>query len=276
MMRPDDKRIWESHDQKADTWRKRRKRSEDTQTSDAVLDPSTSKEIERLQAKGFLGSMTGTIASGKEAGVFLAELGVEGKKHCKSLSIESPIVVKIYRTRTLNFKRITDYIAGDIRFQRHSKKSWKIIKLWAEKEFRNLQRGHKAGVSVPRPILVKRNILLMELIGKEGTPSPVLKRIPDAFTPLTLAQILSQIKRLFSEAGLVHADLSPFNILMRNRTPYFIDMGQSVLLSHPKAELFLKRDLENILTPFFQKGVDGPSVNTVLEELLNTAKNEVD
>jgi RIO kinase 1 len=275
-MRPDDKRIWESHDQRADSWRKRRKHSEDSQTLDAVLDQSTSRELERLQAKGFLGSITGTIASGKEAGVFLADLGVEGKEYCKSLSIESPIVVKIYRTRTLNFKRIADYITGDVRFQKHSKKSWKIIKLWAEKEFRNLQRSYQAGVSVPRPILVKRNILIMELIGKEGTPSPLLKRIPDAFTPKVLTQILTQIKRLFTEAGLIHADLSPFNILMKDSTPYFIDMGQSVLVSHPKAEQFLERDLDNILTPFFHKGIEGPSTNTILEELLATLNDEVD
>jgi RIO kinase 1 len=275
-MRPDDKRIWESHDQKTDSWRKRRKRSEDTQTLDAVLDQSTARELERLQAKGFLGPLTGTIASGKEAGVFLADLGVEGKEHCKSLSIESPIVVKIYRTRTLNFKRISDYIAGDVRFQKHSKKSWKIIKLWAEKEFRNLQRSYQAGVSVPRPILVKRNILLMELIGKEGNPSPLLKRIPDAFTLQVLTQILALIKRLFTGAGLIHADLSPFNILMKDSTPYFIDMGQSVLVSHPKAVQFLERDLDNILTPFFQKGIEGPSTSTILEELLDTLNDEID
>ncbi|MFW9778500.1 MAG: serine protein kinase RIO [Candidatus Heimdallarchaeota archaeon] len=274
-MRPDDKRIWESYDKKTDSWRKRRKRTEDIQTLDAVLDKSTSIELERLQAKEFLGPITGTIASGKEAGVFLAELGREGKKHCKSLSIESPIVVKIYRTRTLNFKRISDYITGDVRFQKHSKKSWKIIKLWAEKEFRNLQRSDQAGVSVPRPILVRRNILIMELIGKEGKPSPLLKKTPTAFTKDTLTQILTQMKCLFSEAKLIHADLSPFNILMKDTRPYFIDMGQSVLISHPKARVFLERDLENVLSTFSLKGVDGPSTNTVLEELLSTVNDEL-
>jgi RIO kinase 1 len=50
---------------------------------------------------------------------------------------------------------------------------------------------------------------------------------------------------LYKKAGLIHADLSEFNILFGDR-PFVIDMGQSVTTDHPRAFQFLKRDIANI------------------------------
>ena len=266
-MKPDDKKIWEIIGRNEDRWRKRKKRSEDFKTVDAVIDLNTAKQLKRLQISGFIGAITGTIASGKESGVFLAELGPDGEEHCKEHLIKSPIVIKIFRTSTLNFKKITRYIYGDRRFRKHSKKIRHIIKLWAAKEFSNLQRSSLAKISVPKPILVKNNILLMELLGKDGKPYPILKYTPKAYTKSTLTQILDQTKLLFQRAGLVHADLSPFNILMGNQTPFFIDMSQSVLISHPRALDFLRRDLKNILSSFLVKGFVVPDENELFDEI---------
>ncbi len=266
-MKPNDKKIWEIIGRNEDRWRKRKKRSEDFKTVDAVIDLNTAKQLKRLQISGFIGPITGTIASGKESGVFLAELGPDGEEHCKEHSIKSPIVIKIFRTSTLNFKQITRYIYGDRRFSKHSKKIRHIIKLWTAKEFSNLQRSSSAKINVPKPILVKNNILLMELLGKDGKPYPLLKYTPKAYTKSILTQILDQTKHLFQRAGLVHADLSPFNILMGNQTPYFIDMSQSVLISHPRALDFLKRDLKNILSSFLVKGFVVPDENELFDEI---------
>ncbi len=266
-MKPDDKKIWEIIDRKEDRWRKKKKRSEDFKTVDAVIDLNTAKQLRRLQNRGFIGSITGTIASGKESGVFLADLGPEGEEHCKTYSIKSPIVVKIFRTSTLNFKQITRYIYGDRRFRKHSKKIRHIINLWVEKEYSNLQRSSLAGINVPKPILVKNNILLMEFLGEDGRPYPLLRYTPKAFTKSTLTQILNQAKLLFQRAGLVHADLSPFNILMGDRIPYFIDMSQSVLISHPRALEFLKRDLKNVVSFFLMKGLMVPDEKDLFDEI---------
>jgi RIO kinase 1 len=257
-MKPDDKKIWEKIDRNDDRWRKRRKKTEDFQTVDSVIDLNTVKQLKRLQDKGFIDSITGTIASGKESGVFLAKLGPEGEVYCKSISIVSPIVIKIFRTSTLNFKKIIRYIDGDIRFRKHSKRTRHIINLWAEKEYKNLQRSSIAKIKVPKPILVKNNILLMELLGKNSKPFPLLKNSPNSFTETILNQIIDQTKLLFQQAGLVHADLSPFNILIGNQIPYFIDMSQSVLISHPRALEFLKRDLNNVLSFFPTKEFNIP------------------
>ncbi|MHA2054849.1 MAG: serine protein kinase RIO, partial [Candidatus Hodarchaeales archaeon] len=227
-----------------------------------------------LRNQGFIDSISGTIASGKESGVFLALLGARGEKRCQELSIQSPIVIKIFRTSTLNFRKIKRYISGDIRFKKHSKKTREIIKLWVEKEFRNLNRSHLAGVNVPKPILVKKNVLLMELIQSDGIPSPLLKNTPQKGDEKTLKIILEQIKLLYKNAGLVHGDLSAYNILMRNGDPVLIDMSQSILISHPKAKEFLKRDIENILVYFSGKGISTPDLEEVFQDITTLPEDE--
>ncbi|MHA2291894.1 MAG: serine protein kinase RIO [Candidatus Hodarchaeales archaeon] len=266
-MKKDDKKIWELFTRNEDRWRKRKKRSEDFETVDAVIDLRTAKLLKQLQNKGFIKTITGTIASGKESGIFLAKLGLKGEEYCESLSIKSPIIVKIFRTSTLNFKQITQYLSGDRRFQKFSKKTHRIVNLWVEKEFSNLKRSVLAKINVPKPILVKKNILLMELLGENGVPFPLLKDSPESINESTLNQITDQIKQLFQRAGLVHADLSPFNIIMGNQIPYLIDMSQSVLISHPQALKFLKRDLKNVLSPFSLKGVRIPNEDELFNEI---------
>lgn len=50
-----------------------------------------------------------------------------------------------------------------------------MVKLWAEKELRNLTRMHNAGLPVPKPKLLKSHVLLMDFIGTDGWPAPKLK-----------------------------------------------------------------------------------------------------
>ena len=273
-MKPDDKRFWEKLDDSDDRWRKKKRRKEDFQTINAVIDQNASKILSGLQSKGILKEITGTIASGKESGVFLATLGPKGDILCQDMSITSPIVVKIFRTSTLNFKKILNYISGDIRFKKYSKKTRSVIKLWVEKEFKNLSRSTSAGVNAPKPILVKNNVLLMELIGKNGIPSPLLKSVPQKASISTLETLLQQVSILYQKAGLVHGDLSPYNIIMKDVTPYLIDMSQSVLISHPNAQEFLKRDLSNLLTFFNKLNFPIPDLESVYEVIVSENSEE--
>ncbi len=273
-MKPDDKRFWEKLDDSDDRWRKKKRRKEDFQTINAVIDQNASKILSDLQSKGILKEITGTIASGKESGVFLATLGPKGEVLCQDMSITSPIVIKIFRTSTLNFKKILTYISGDIRFKKYSKKTRSFIKLWVEKEFRNLNRSTSVGVNAPKPILVKNNVLLMELIGKNGIPSPLLKSVPQEASISTLETLLQQITLLYQKAGLIHGDLSAYNIIMKDETPYIIDMSQSVLISHPNAQEFLKRDLSNILTFFNKLTFPIPDFESVYEVIVSESSEE--
>jgi RIO kinase 1 len=84
--------------------------------------------------------------------------------------------------------------------------------------------------------------------------------------------ILSSIEQLFNRAQLVHADLSEFNILMGDQ-PYLIDMGQSVILDHPRAMTFLVRDIRNI-NRFFAKLCDIREDREIFQDIVGTERME--
>ena len=74
--------------------------------------------------------------------------------------------LKIYKTPILMFKDRDCYVTGEHRFRRgYSKNPRKMVKLWAEKEMRNLRRLNTAGIHSPEPIEVRENVLVMSFIG---------------------------------------------------------------------------------------------------------------
>ncbi len=241
---------WEERSEKdfsrrIERWRIREKRSEDITTVEGVLDLPTRRILYKLLNKGFLKELRGAISTGKESTVFHA---IAGPK----LNAEE-LAIKVYRTRTLDFKRIQVYIHGDPRFQSKRRKSHKLMELWAEKEFKNLTRFSKAEVLVPEPFLVKQNVIIMQLIGENGIPAPLLKdaaeELPENLESV-YNKIVEEITTAYKKAQLVHADLSEYNILFWKEKPWFIDVGQAVHLSHPMALQFLWRDIQNIVYLF--------------------------
>ena len=103
-------------------------------------------------------------------------------------------------------------------------------------------------VVVPKPIAIKNNVLVEELIGE---PAPQLKDSHPDDPKKFLKLIIDQIKLLY-KGGLIHGDLSAFNILNHNEKPYLIDFSQATLIKTPNSEELLERDLKNILQ-FFKK-----------------------
>lgn len=79
-------------------------------------------------------------------------------------------------------------MSGDFRFRNGYCRSnpRKMVKMWAEKEFRNLNRLHAAGIHSPKPILLRQHVLVMDFIGTgEGAAAPRLKvRLPYRPPPL--------------------------------------------------------------------------------------------
>lgn len=225
--------------------RVRVKDSEDLKVWGDVFDVPTLKALYQLANKGIIKAMGGVVGTGKEANMFHA-IGKEGE-----------LAIKIYKIATSDFKVMQEYLIGDPRFKniKHSQKD--IVLAWARKELRNLSRAYDAGVRVPKPIVVERNILVMEFIGKDGVPAPLLKDIAyEIEDPAELlAQIVDYMKALYNKAKLVHADLSEFNILY-DGAPVFIDMGPSVTRDHPNAEAFLLRDVKNVVRFFRKLGIE--------------------
>ncbi|MBR9681482.1 MAG: serine protein kinase RIO [Candidatus Altiarchaeota archaeon] len=204
-----------------------------------VFDKGTLMAIYKLFNKGIFDRLKGEIAGGKEARVFLA-------------INDHPLAVKIYRVTAVAFETIWAYLRGDPRYQNVSKNRRSVIELWVRKEYANLTRLYSAGVDVPRPYAFQNNILVMEYIGPEGGGgAPMLKNLsrPDR-TPELFNSIMEDVRKMYTIAKLVHADLSEYNILMHEGRHVIIDVGQSVDIKHPSSGKFLRRDIENIVRFF--------------------------
>ncbi|MFH1447897.1 MAG: serine protein kinase RIO [Candidatus Micrarchaeota archaeon] len=208
----------------------------------AVFDINTMKQLSNFISKGVIDSLDYPIATGKEADVFRATAG------------NGYAAVKIYRIETSNFLKMQDYMKGDQRFSHIKRNKMDIVFAWTKKEFRNLVLFNQAGVESPTPIAFKRNIMIMEFIGEGGLPDSTLKEIGTETPDETFECIISYMRSIHAR-GLVHADLSEYNILMHRGMPCIIDVGQAVLLNHPKAEEFLGRDIKNISKYFRRYGV---------------------
>ena len=86
--------------------------------------------------------------------------------------------VKIFKTSILIFKDRERYVSGEFRFRKgHCKGNpRKKVKLWAEKEVRNLKRICLSGeIRAPWPYFLKNNVIVMEFIGRNGVAAPRLK-----------------------------------------------------------------------------------------------------
>ncbi len=206
--------------------------------------------------KGVLESVDYPIQKGKEANVF------------RATTPDGYAAVKIYRIETSNFLRMADYVNGDPRFGKvkHDKRS--LVQAWVAKEFKNLGICAEAGVYAPRPLAFKHNILVMSFIGEDGMPDSTLQAVGSEEPERHCAELLDMIRKLWAK-GFVHADVSEFNILMHGMPaePYLIDVGQGVLVAHPKAREFLRRDVTNVLHYFAKYGVKR-ELETELQKIL--------
>ncbi|XP_054870750.1 LOW QUALITY PROTEIN: serine/threonine-protein kinase RIO1-like [Amphiprion ocellaris] len=174
--------------------------------------------------------------------------------------------IKIYKTSILLFKDRDKYVSGEFRFRHGYCKGnpRKMVRTWAEKEMRNLIRLQMAGIPSPEPMLLRSHVLLMSFIGKENMPAPLLKNVSlsESKARELYLQVLQNMRKLFQDARLVHADLSEFNMLYHDGDAYIIDVSQSVEHDHPHALEFLRKDCSNVNEFFGKRGV---AVMTVRE-----------
>lgn len=237
----------------------REKDKADRATSEQVLDQRTRMILLQMINRGFVSEVHGAISTGKEANVY----GAVAYPDLDGPPIQRAI--KVYKTAILSFKDRERYITGEHRFKSGAEKgnSRKMVKLWAEKEFRNLRRIHSAGIKCPEPIQLKLHVLVMELLGdRKGYAYPRLRDAAisgddseEVWRSLYI-QLLGIMRRMYQVCRLVHADLSEYNILYNNRQLYIIDVSQSVEHDHPRSLEFLRMDIKNTGDFFRREGVD--------------------
>ena len=243
----------------------------DRATNEQVLDPRTRMILLQMINRNTVSEVNGCLSTGKEANVYHAlsipqEAGSEGAV--------TPLhrAIKVYKTSILVFKDRAKYVTGEYRFRQGYNKSNNraMVKVWAEKEMRNLKRIYASGIPCPEPVQLRLHVLMMNFLGdKKGIPAPRLKDVELVGSEVDVRwrqlyfQLLGYIRILYRTCRLVHADLSEYNILFHEDKLWLIDVSQSVEQDHPRSLDFLRMDIKNVTGFFRRKGLDVFSEKTV-------------
>jgi RIO kinase 1 len=205
------------------------------------------KRIQPLVDDGLVDEVISQLMSGKEATVFMVRCGDEIR------------CAKVYKeANKRSFKKAAQYQEG--RKSRNSRRARAMEKgskygrnqqeeAWQNAEVDALYTLAEAGVRVPHPFGCFEGVLLMELITDEA--GDVAPRLNDVVMPKEQAiedhaMVMGYIVRMLC-AGVVHGDLSEFNVLVDEYGPVIIDLPQAVDASaNNNAKVMLGRDVENI------------------------------
>jgi RIO kinase 1 len=203
--------------------------------------------LQSLVDLGIIQDVVRPLMSGKEAQVYIVVAGGEER------------VAKVYKEADQrSFKQRTDYMDGrktrNSRDRRAMNKGTrhgraKDEEAWRSAEVDVIYRLRNAGVRVPEPYNFMDGVLIMELVtGEDGRPAPRLGDLslsPDAARKIH-EHVLQEVVRMLC-AGVVHGDLSDFNILLSADGPVIIDFPQAVDPSrNANARALLLRDVENL------------------------------
>jgi RIO kinase 2 len=171
----------------------------------------------------------------------------------------TPLVLKFHRVGQRSFQtaRVS---RGYLPDEGHIPRLFASI-LSAEREYLALTTLHPQ-VHVPLPIDRNRHVVVMSLITGMS-----LNRTRLDDPEKMLEDILGSVQESYY-LGIIHADLSEFNVLVEEGTPYLIDWPQWVETTHPNAAALLRRDVDNILSYFRRKYNIVRSLEDVLEGMV--------
>ncbi|HXV38943.1 MAG TPA: serine protein kinase RIO [Nitrosopumilaceae archaeon] len=209
---------------------------------DDVLDKTTIMTLSQLINSGIISYVNGIVGSGKESKMYWA-VDPDG----------NDVALKIYLVTASTFKKRLPYLVDDPRFSRIKKGTRNMVELWAQKEFRNLTQCVKSGIPVIKPIHVLKNVLILEFVGKDGTPAKTL--VETEIDENDYKDAISIISQLYKKAKLVHADFSEYNIFKTENGLILFDLGSAVDIRHKNAKEFLERDIKNISRFFVRRGL---------------------
>lgn len=213
----------------------------------------TPKRIEPLIEDGFIDEVIRQLMSGKEASVFVVRCGEEIR------------CAKVYKeANKRSFRQSTDYTEGrKVKNSRRARAMEKGTRYgrkaqeesWQSAEVDALYRLAAAGVRVPKPHHFHEGVLLMDLVtDSNGNAAP---RLSELVLTAELAReyhriLITQVVRMLC-AGIIHGDLSEYNVLVDSSGPVIIDLPQAIDASaNNQACKMLLRDVENLAVYFGQ------------------------
>ena len=200
-----------------------------------------------LVADGLVDTVLRQLMSGKEAMVFVVQCGDEIR------------CAKVYKeANKRSFRQAVDYTEG--RKTKNSRQARAMQKgsrygrqeqeaAWQHAEVDALYRLAAAGVRVPTPYNFHEGVLLMELVADEnGEPAPRLNdvKLSEEVARQYHAILIRQVVRMLC-AGIVHGDLSEYNVLVDSAGPVIIDLPQAIdAAANNNASRMLERDVDNL------------------------------
>jgi RIO kinase 1 len=216
----------------------------------------------------------GIIKSGKEADVHLVERVTPDESQWNLLAAKRyrDLDERALRRDAKFLKRAGDRRV-DLAIARGSRTGLSFrAQLWLDTEFDALSRLWEAGCAVPYPVQKLGIELMMEYLGDEEEAAP---RLVNAVADLELdavrdlyAQLVVALRQM-TTCGLVHGDLSPYNLLVWNERLYVIDLPQAVdPIKQPDGLTLLQRDVGNLCKWFAARGVEEADPVALYRQLL--------
>ena len=213
----------------------------------------TPKRLEALIHEGLIDSVVRQLMSGKEAAVFIVRCGQELRcaKVYKEANKRGFRQAALYQEgRKTKNSREARAMAKGSRFGREKQEE-----AWQNVEVDTLYLLAAAGVRVPRPHAFLHGVVLMELLtDADGNVAPRLNALAlsEALALEYHTTLIRQLVRMLC-AGIIHGDLSEYNVLVDRSGPVIIDLPQAVnAAGNNNAAAMLQRDVTNITTYFSQ------------------------
>lgn len=235
-----------------------------------------------LTAGGTVDEVLGLLKTGKEAEVFVLERrtldgtmsAILAHKRFRPLRVtHKGQLEELGFSRARAFTDDARYRAGrGFRYSRdrravarkseHGRRV--LAESWHDQEFESLCRAHAAGVTVPYPVELTEDGTVMQFVGDDGVAAPrlVSARLGPAELRAAHDQVMDDLVRL-TRAGIVHADLSPYNLLWWRGRVWLIDFPQAVdVVLNPDGIDLLHHDVTTLCTWFARQGLpcDGERV----------------
>jgi RIO kinase 1 len=211
----------------------------------------TPKRLTTVVEEGLVDEVLGQLMSGKEATVYIVRCG----EHIRC--------AKVYKeANQRSFRKATSYQEG--RKVKNSRQARAMEKgsrygrqmqeeVWQNAEVDALYRLAAAGVRVPQPYICFEGVLLMDLVvDADGHAAPRLNDVAlsEEVALEFHAILVNQVVRMLC-AGIIHGDLSEYNILVDENGPVIIDLPQAIdAAANSTAAEMLERDVNNLRSYF--------------------------
>lgn len=218
---------------------------------------------------GYVDEELGTLRAGKEAGCFLVRRS-SGDRYCllvrkdyrhrSDRSYNAPVGAGERSIRSNAYRDSLVILESRQRRAARNRTSFGkqvIERAWSGREFQTVRRLWEAGASVPYPVQEVSHGFLMQYVGTIGEAAPRLAdvRLSREDAEVLLERLIAELV-IFAREGIVHGDLSAYNVLVQHGRPWIIDLPQAMdLYEHPRGFELFERDVVNLCAYFSRVGV---------------------